>query len=332
MDPIWQFEINIIQTLQSWFSSQAAIFSGITALGSVQFFILIMPALYWCIDPGIGFKTALILILSGEFNSFFKLVFHSPRPFWYSSKITALSSETSFGMPSGHAMNTISIWGLIAAQFKKKALAWVCAAIILLVGFSRLVLGMHFMSDVVMGWILGGVLLLLFLNFEPMVTKKIKEMTLAQQLGLAIATSLGLIGFCFIPLVFLQNWQLPAQWVENARLSPLSALPNPLDQSGVFTSAGIWLGFCSGAAWMRSQGGFSAAGTGGQLFLRYLIGVAGIAILGIGFSKLLPHSTDVLGMGFEYFQYAIVGLWISGGAPAVFLKLKLANRNEKQEK
>jgi membrane-associated phospholipid phosphatase len=323
MESMWQIEILILQFLQTTFSSLTGLFSGITTLGSEEFFMLIMPALYWSIDSTIGFRTAVILLLSSGFNGFFKLMLHNPRPFWYSSLITAQSSETSFGMPSGHAMNTIAVWGLMAAQFKKKWLTIVSVVVIILVGFSRLVLGMHFISDVVSGWLLGGILLFLFIRLEPAVTSRLKKMTLAQHLGLAIATSLGLIAICYIPLLFMQGWQMPAQWVENARLSPLSALPDPFDQSGVFTGAGIWLGFCVGAAWIHSRGGYSAKGSGTQLFVRYLIGVIGIAVLWFGLGQILPHTTDALGMGFRYMRYTVVGIWISGAAPALFIKMKL---------
>lgn len=324
METLWQIEIAMIQMMQSAGLHLMGLWSGVTVLGSEEFFILIMPALYWSIDSAVGLKTGVILMLSTVFNGFFKVMLHSPRPFWFSNSIAAYSSEASFGMPSGHAMNTITVWGFLASSFRQTWLTILAVVVIVLVGVSRIFLGMHFISDVLIGWLLGFILLILFLKFEPGITASIKKMTLAQHLGLAIASSLGLIALSCIPLVFLQNWQIPSIWLENAVRAIPGVLPNPLDQSGTITGAGLWLGLCAGAAWIHSRGGYSAKGVGFQLFLRYLIGVIGVAILWFGLKLIVPQTTDVFGFGFRYLRYAIVGCWISGFAPAIFIRYKLA--------
>ena len=108
---VWlQWGIPIITWLQGLgdvFLSPMEFFSF---LGSEDFFLLVMPALLWCIDIRLGFRIGLILLTSQGVNSFFKLALGTPRPFWVSSEVKALSVETSFGVPSGHSQTAVAVW------------------------------------------------------------------------------------------------------------------------------------------------------------------------------------------------------------------------------
>ena len=158
MDWLLQLEIQITLMLQSLGGWLAAPMQLLSFFGQESFYILIMPALYWCLDAGIGLRLGAMLMLSGTFNGYFKLLFHSPRPYWVDARVAALSSETSFGLPSGHAMNAASVWGLLGIDLKprwRRAL-WAAGILAFLIGFSRLYLGVHFLRDVLAGWLLGG--------------------------------------------------------------------------------------------------------------------------------------------------------------------------------
>jgi membrane-associated phospholipid phosphatase len=55
-----------------------------TFLGSIEFFLLLLPAVYWCYDRRLVMRLALILIFSQGLNEILKVAFHSPRPYWVS--------------------------------------------------------------------------------------------------------------------------------------------------------------------------------------------------------------------------------------------------------
>jgi membrane-associated phospholipid phosphatase len=323
MEAIWNLEINWILAIQSSLISLAGIMKSITFLGSEEFFILVMPILYWCVDTGAGFRIGVILLLSGHINGILKVMLHSPRPFWYSQEIKALSTEISFGMPSGHSMNTASIWGLAAYLFKKRWFVILSGVVIFFVGFSRLVLGMHFIRDVISGWVFGLLLLIIFIKLDQPVTRWILNKRLSSQIWLVILCVALIIISGYLPILLSRSDYFSPTWVTNAISSNPEAIPQPYEVSGIFTTAGVLLGFGIGAAWINKHGGLGKAGNARNQLLRYVIGVVGIAIFWYGLGAIFPRGEEVIPLMLRLLRYSLVGLWISAGAPVIFKILKL---------
>lgn len=89
---------------------------------------------------------------------FLKQIIQRPRPDIMPSVV-----ETSYSFPSGHAMNssvfylTIAFYTYHFTRKKKLSLVVTGGAIVLLllIGFSRVYLGVHYPSDVVAGYVVG---------------------------------------------------------------------------------------------------------------------------------------------------------------------------------
>jgi membrane-associated phospholipid phosphatase len=183
-----------------------------TSLGSLEFMLLFMPFLFWCWDAKWGFRVGLMLVTSHGLNSALKIALHGPRPYWVDPNVQAWSTEPSFGMPSGHAQNAVSIWGLTAHLIHKRWAYLLAAVTCLFIGLSRAYLGVHFLGDVLVGWGVGAVLLGSSIKAMPVLEEKIGKMDLKGQILLATLASLAIIALYLLSLAGTGAWQMPSAW------------------------------------------------------------------------------------------------------------------------
>ncbi len=95
---------------------------------------------------------------SGLFSLLGKVAFHRQRPL-----SIGVFTEASFSFPSGHATTAAAVYGFIVYYLWRQTQNWNTrlnllfggSALILAIGFSRLYLGVHFLSDVLGGYLLG---------------------------------------------------------------------------------------------------------------------------------------------------------------------------------
>ena len=89
-----------------------------------------------------------------------------------------IPDPASYGFPSGHAATAAATWltlALLAMRFEsrpaaRKALLCCGAAVAVLVGWSRIYIGVHYFSDVIGGWLLGTLWSLLLVDGQDVVT------------------------------------------------------------------------------------------------------------------------------------------------------------------
>jgi membrane-associated phospholipid phosphatase len=106
------------------------------------------------------YKRALVIILgvggAALLNLFLKFIFERPRPDLWEQLII----ETSFSFPSGHAMASAALACCVIVLFwntRWRLLATSLAVLyVVLIGFSRLYLGVHYPTDVIAGWLVSG--------------------------------------------------------------------------------------------------------------------------------------------------------------------------------
>jgi membrane-associated phospholipid phosphatase len=324
MDAIAQFELTIspfFQSLGAWLTPVMKFFSF---LGTEQFFLVIIPLLFWCVDSRLGLRIAVMLILTNTVKPALKMAFHWPRPYWVDPGIKALAPESSFGMPSGHAQDAASLWGLLAVTLRRR---WVTAAaifVILMIGLSRIYLGVHFAHDVLGGWAVGIILVALFTALERPVSAWFARMNFGGKSLVALGTAAVILLIGYGVRLSLGGWSLPQEWVRNAALQWPDQPINPLDLEGFITIAAIAFGMIFGLGLLLlTRTSLRTAGSWLQRVGRYLIGMVGLLALYLGLRMVFPTEPEALGQVFRFARYALIGVWVTFGAPWVFVRLRL---------
>lgn len=157
---------NILNSLyNSWLFS---FFSYITSLGSVGFALIVSVCLvvFLCKSGKTALAKRFVLFLAlNELTVFFtKWFINRPRPF-----AASIVGEADGSFPSGHAAVSIFIYGFLAYYFSKnypnkKLVKVLFSLVIILIGFSRLYLDVHYFSDVLGGYLIGALFLSLLIR------------------------------------------------------------------------------------------------------------------------------------------------------------------------
>ncbi|MCX8012778.1 MAG: phosphatase PAP2 family protein [Rectinema sp.] len=271
----------------------------ITYLGSEAFIIAIVPILFWCINRKKGAELGLLVLGSTFINLWLKALFAAPRPFHLDPSL-GMAFEATPGMPSGHSQLSLIFWISIAGFLPSAIRIPAVILIPLLVGFSRVYLGVHFPSDVLGGYVAGGIILLLYQLFSGPLEKTIKTWDFRMRIVLVAAVA------------FVMNLLLP-------------------DDTSI---SGAFLGSAVGFILCAKDFPFSEDDPRRAKVLRYLLGLAGTAAI-----YFLLKAADTALQGAtggsqarlaRFVRYALLGGWVSLGAPFMFLKLGLAKQEPAQ--
>ena len=286
MGGIESWGTSAIQALQS-FSTPAldTFFKLVTLLGDEKFYLLLLPLVYWCFDKRLGMRLAVLVMASNTVNLWIKFALGLPRP--PGALVRHMTEGEGPGFPSGHTQSVTVACGYLVAHVQRWRAHLMAAALVLLVGLSRIYLGVHFPHDVLGGLVIGYVLVFLFVKGTSLGEGAWRSLGRLVRYGLAAGG----------PLLLFLAWPLE-------------------DAAG---SLGALAGFGLGALLEGERLGFQTAGSGRQRALRFLVGGGGVAALYFGRKVVLPPA-----VGWRFVRYATVGLFGTALAPWLFVRLGLA--------
>lgn len=283
--------VTFILALQQWRSAPLELlFRALTFLGDDQFFMIFFSVLIWCVSKTLGFWGAFMLLASGTYGNLIKDITLLERP----PLEGVIHPAGSYAFPSGHTLTAVTVWGYLAVRLQKKALwVWTFLAVVM-IGFSRLVLGYHFLGDVLGGLSFG----ILFLLFFLWVSANIYEKGWSDKLS--------------TPLLLIISIALPVM------LTVVLPGADPPKLMGFL--AGASFGYLLEKEKVRSL-------VEAKFTLQVIKVVLGAVVLfGIifGLGGILPSSVVWLG----FIRYALGGIWVTLFAPLLFVSIKLARRAE----
>jgi membrane-associated phospholipid phosphatase len=314
-----------LQGLGSWL---APVMQFFTFLGNEEFYLFVLPVFVWAIDYRLGFRVGVMLLLTTGINDLAKMSFRQPRPYWVNPKAAGFAEPAGgFGLPSGHAQTSLSIFGLLAYEVKKRWLTIVAVVSVFMIGMSRVYRGEHFLTDVLAGWLIGGIVLFAYVKLAGPVERWFSGLGFGTRVGAVFAYSLAFILLMAVVISVPADYQVPSDWLANAAQAYPDSPIEPLTLSSPITSAAALFGVALGYFWTEQRGGFNARkGSWRQRLLRFLVGLVGVAVFWMGLDLIFPGNEDLISWTLRYVRYALTGLWISGLAPLVFIKLGLGEK------
>jgi len=308
MEAVLQWGLDCVRQIQTLAAipGLTILMRAITNIGSTAVYIFLFPFVYWCVDEKKGLPLAVVLFISTWLNLALKFFFNQPRPFFESyDPSVGIVGEIMGGFPSGHAQISLVMFIILASWSIIPGLSravhfGIAAFLCLLIGFSRIYLGVHFPTDVFGGWLLGGLILAVYFMAGSRIEVWLKSHN--PRIGLIAAAAIA----------FAMNMYRPSEYL--------------LMPSGMILGLGIGYFLC------RRYFDFSASlkeRTGAAKYLtllvRYALGITAVVLLYVAAGKVINGMRDSGNYHlYVFIRYVFLSIWISAGVPWVFYKLRLA--------
>lgn len=219
---------------------------AVTTLGEETAFLVIALIVFWCVDKRKGYYIMSVGFLGTMANQFLKLLCRVPRPWVLDPDFTILEqareAAAGYSFPSGHSQTAVGTFGCIAATTQKRWLKVGSIVIMVLVPFSRMYVGVHTLSDVLVG---AGMALVLVGLLKPVVFRKddraLKGL-IAAMIALAVA---------FLLFVKLYEFaaDMDAHNLESGYKNAYTLLGCLIGVAIVYVADKKWLNFRVEAAW-----------------------------------------------------------------------------------
>ena len=157
-----------------------------------EFLFVLLPIVWVTFGKKRGLKFFYILLLSGALNQLLKLAFHTPRPFIIDPSV-GIIQVSGYSFPSGAAQTSALLTSIVLYYWKNK-IKWILAPTYwLMICFSRVYLGVHFLRDVIAGTLVGALLLPVYIYIFPKIEKWFSKFTLRERFYLSSVSFLFLL-------------------------------------------------------------------------------------------------------------------------------------------
>lgn len=269
-------------------------FQFVTYFGEEIPVLLVICFLFWCLNKRLAYQSGLGFFLSGLLLQNMKITFRIERP-WvldpsFRPVASALEAATGYSFPSGHTQSATLLYSTLALNSNRKRNRLLFVILFLLVGFSRMYLGVHTPKDVITAIILAGVISFAVHKW----TDRFSDSSISLFLAAASLATIVYAG------VLMNSGTLLAIQAEDC-----------------CKSAAAGFGFAIGWYIERTFIRFAETSSLKTRILRFLFGVAGTLVLKVFLKAVLGSSIPG-----EMLQYFVLILFITCLYPYLFLKVK----------
>ena len=268
----------------------------VTRLGEETAFLVLALIVFWCVDKRRGYFVMAVGFMGTMVNQILKLVCAVPRPWVLDPEFTILEqareAASGYSFPSGHTSTAVGTFGAIAATEKRRWIAAVCIILAVLVGFSRMYVGVHTPYDVLVG---AACALLLVICFKPMVMGK-SEKAMYILMGILMATGIGY-------LLYVELYRFPATFDQH---NLTSATNNAYTMLGCLV--GMFVVYFGEKKWVN----FSTKGVWWVQIIKVVLGLGFVLVIKAGLKMPLNLLFGELpGRAVRYFLIVVVAglLW-----------------------
>lgn len=321
MEAVWSAEADAIQWLQKLGEWLSWPLSAVTELGSHTVVVAVLALVFWSVHARTGARLFVLVLASSVVNSLLKAVLYGSRPYWHSGLVAGHAHEATFGMPSGHAQGSTVLYGYLGISSGRRAWFWGAVGLVALICFSRIYLGVHFFSDVVVGVLLGVAILWAFLRWERPVLRWWRALGIRTAAAYALAASL-------VPCAVAAFWALVVRGPWTApETDVIGRVPqDPVGDSltGLFLVSGALFGGLVGLTLLAERGWYSARGPLAQRATRFVLGISVVLVVQIVADLFLRELSGLAEAVPTYLLYAAIAFWATYAAPRMFLNGGLA--------
>lgn len=292
-ESLHQIEFKIMRDIQHFFHAESIqeVLYSLNLLDHYLIYLLLIGIIYHFKSDKLALSLFALFLFSSEINQLFKNLFAQPRPCLVDASVCHISKDSiffpgSFGIPSNGAQSWFVYLTYFSYEIKSKKVWWFSGFFILLIGLSRVLLGVHFISDVIGGWLIGLLVVVSFIHLKPKIISFFSKMEETRKILILI-----LITAALSPLAF--DFYTSLQYA-------------------------LGIGFFFGLLFTEP---LNLASTKGKMCMRFFIW-ASITFLLYSINFVRPNLTSFVFLGAYSLVNIVLGLWLSLLSSVTFRSLK----------